>query len=71
MKGTQTKLGSLVESIMNILIGYTINVCAQLVIFPMFNINIPLRSNIGIGICFTGISLTRSYCIRRLFNRRK
>lgn len=68
-KGPQSKLGSFVESLTNIAVGYTINLCAQLVIFPLFNIHIPLRSNIGIGICFTGISLTRSYLIRRVFNK--
>ena len=65
----QTKAKSFAESITNILIGYSINLCAQLIIFPCFGINIPLRSNIGIGIAFTGISLTRSYLIRRWFNR--
>ena len=64
----QTRVGSLVESVVNILIGYSINICAQLIIFPLFDITIPLRSNIAIGICFTGISLTRSYVIRRVFN---
>jgi hypothetical protein len=67
----QTKKGSIFEAFINILIGYGINLGAQIIIFPMFGIHIPLSSNIGIGLAFTGISLTRSYLIRRLFNRRE
>lgn len=65
---TQTKLGSLIESIMNILIGYFVALFSQLAIFPMFGIHIPLSSNLAIGAWFTVISLIRSYIIRRWFN---
>jgi hypothetical protein len=64
----QTKLFSFIESVTNILVGYTINLTAQVLIFPLFNIYISLDSNIKIGLIFTVISLCRSYIIRRLFN---
>jgi len=64
----QTKLGSLIESLINILIGYVISLLSQLVIFPMFNIHISLATNFYIGAWFTVISLARSYIIRRWFN---
>ena len=67
----QTKKGSIFEAFINILVGYGINLGAQIIIFPMFGIHIPLSSNIWIGLMFTVISLTRSYLIRRLFNRRE
>ena len=64
----QTKLESLLESIVNIIIGYTVALASQLLIFPMVDINVPLSTNLWIGLWFTLISLTRSYVIRRWFN---
>jgi hypothetical protein len=64
----QSRRGSLVESLVNILIGYCIAVASQLLLFPFFSINIPLRSNLTIGGFFTLISLLRSYFLRRVFN---
>lgn len=65
----QSKARSLIEGGVNIAIGYSINLVAQLLIFPQFGINIPLSSNFGIGACFTVISLVRSYLIRRWFTK--
>ena len=42
----QTKLQSLTESIVNILIGYLVAIISQLVIFPYFGINIPITERI-------------------------
>jgi hypothetical protein len=66
----QSKLGSLLESLMNIALGFGVALLSQLAIFPMFGINIPLSSNLWIGLWFTVISLIRSYVIRRWFNAR-
>lgn len=67
---TQTRLGSLIESAMNIAIGYVVAILSQLAIFPLFGIHIPLSDNLLIGLWFTAISLVRSYVIRRWFNAR-
>lgn len=64
----QTKLESLLESIVNILIGYGIALASQIIIFPLFGIIVPLTTNLWIGAWFTLISLIRSYIIRRWFN---
>ena len=66
----QTRLESLIESAMNIAIGYVVALASQLAIFPLFDIHIPLSSNLAIGAWFTLISLARSYIIRRWFNAR-
>ena len=66
----QSRIESLIESFINILIGYGIALSSQLLIFPLFDINIPLSSNLMIGAWFTAISLIRSYVIRRWFNSR-
>jgi len=66
----QSKLNSFIESLTNILIGYITALLSQLLIFPLFDINIPLSDNLLIGLYFTLISLVRSYVIRRLFNKK-
>jgi len=64
----QTRLQSLFEAGANVLLGYGVALGAQLLVFPLFGIVIPLASNIAIGIIFTFVSLVRSYALRRLFN---
>lgn len=66
----QTRLGSFIEAAANILIGYLVAVLSQLLIFPLFGIQIPLADNLLIGLWFTLISLIRSYVLRRWFNAR-
>lgn len=65
---SQSKKYSFIESCANIAIGYGIAVIAQLAIFPLFGIHVPLGSNLAIGALFTIVSLVRSYSLRRLFN---
>ena len=66
----QTKKHSLVESVLNVAVGYGVAVSSQIVIFPFFDIDIPVGDNFVIGLWFTAISLVRSYIIRRWFTRR-
>jgi hypothetical protein len=64
----QTRLGSFIESWMNIAVGFTINYFANLLIFPLFGMHISLRNNFLMGCIYTAISVVRSYVIRRWFN---
>lgn len=66
----QTKLGSFIEAMMNVAIGYGIALLSQIVIFPQFGIIVPISTNLAIGAWFTLISLVRSFVIRRWFNAR-
>lgn len=67
----QSKLGSLIEAAINILIGFVIAILSQIVVFPLVGIHgVPLTTNLQIGAYFTLISLVRSYVIRRWFNAR-
>ena len=66
----QTKFQSLLESFINILIGYFTALLSQILIFPLFNIYVSTQDNLLIGFYFTIISLIRSYLIRRYFNKR-
>ena len=66
----QTRLGSLIESLANIAIGFGINWAANLLILPLFGFNVTGRQAFGIGVIFTAISLLRSYALRRWFDAR-
>ena len=64
----QSKTHSFIESCTNVTVGYVVALGSQLIIFPFFNIHLPLKDNAIIGLWFTVISLVRSYILRRTFN---
>ena len=64
----QTKLGSIAEAWANIAVGFSINYCANLLIFPLFGMHISAGNNFLLGCIYTIISLVRSYVLRRYFN---
>lgn len=64
----QTKLGSFAEAWANIAVGFTINYCANLCIFPLFGMHISPGKNFLLGLIYTVISLVRSFILRRYFN---
>lgn len=65
---TQTRLGSLIEACINVLIGFGINFAANLIILPLFGYTPSLWDNFQIGMLYTVVSIARSYIIRRWFN---
>jgi len=65
----QTKKGSLIETLTNILIGYAVAFISQLLVFPLVGVNASISQNFKIGIYFTIISFVRSYLVRRYFNK--
>lgn len=67
---TQTRLGSLIEALINVVIGFSINFVANMLIFPLFGFHISPGANFVMGCIYTGISIARSYVIRRWFNAR-
>jgi len=67
----QSKRESFIEALTNVIIGYAVSVGSQLVIFPYFNIHLPLLVNLEMGLWFTFISLARSYLLRRWFNSKQ
>ena len=60
---------SFMEAVTNIAVGYGVAVLTQIVVFPMFGLHASLDQNLLLGGLFTGMSLVRSFLIRRLFNR--
>ena len=67
---TQTRLGSFIEACANVVIGFSINWCANLAILPLFGFRVSGAQAFGIGLFFTVISIVRSYVLRRWFNAR-
>jgi len=66
----QSKKHSFIESLGNVIIGYIVAIISQIVIFPFFGIDITIQDNLWIGLWFTGVSISRSYILRRFFTIR-
>ncbi len=64
----QTRLGSLIEALFNVLLGFGISFVANLIVLPRFGYAVSATDAAGIGLIFTLISIARSYLIRRFFN---
>lgn len=65
----QTRVQSFIESIANIVIGYTVAVISQILIFPLVGVHVSVSENLYIAAWFTVISIIRSYLLRRFFNK--
>ena len=59
---------SFVEAVTNIVVGYGLAVLTQIIVFPLFGLHASLSENLLIGCFFVGVSLIRSFAIRRFFN---
>ena len=66
---TQSRGMSLIEAVTNVAVGYVLAVTTQNVVFPWFGLHPSLGENLALGAVFVGISLLRSYALRRLFEQ--
>jgi hypothetical protein len=66
---SQSRTMSLVESIANVLAGFGVAVATQIAIFPLFGLRTTLPETLAMGAIFTVVSIARSYCLRRVFER--
>ena len=64
----QSKKMSMIESFVNVFVGYLVSVLANLIVLPAFGYNVTFLDSALIGLAFTLISLIRTYIIRRIFN---
>jgi hypothetical protein len=65
--GKQSCRMSLAEAAANVLVGYAIAVLTQILVFPIFGLQVSLPENLAIGLLFTAASIVRSYVLRRMF----
>lgn len=66
---TDSRLKSITETAINIVIGYTINYTANAFILPHYGIPFNFWVYHEIGIIYTFVSIARQYGFRRLFER--
>lgn len=69
MSAGQSRLGSALESVANVAVGWGVALAAQIIVLPWFGVNLAMADNLAISAIFTVISFVRSLVIRRLFNR--
>ncbi|CAM1360918.1 conserved hypothetical protein [Tenacibaculum litoreum] len=67
---SQTKKQSLIESIINVSIGFFITILSLNIIFPILGIESNSKKNIVLTFYFTLLSIIRNYIIRRFFNKK-
>jgi hypothetical protein len=65
----QSKIQSLFESFITVGSGLIVAIMIQLLIFPVYDIEITLFENVQLATIFTISSIIRIYIIRRYFNR--
>jgi hypothetical protein len=63
----QSRAMSLLESVINILVGFGVAVAANSVILPLFGFATSLSQNLQIAAFMTVVSIVRSYSLRRVF----
>ena len=63
----QSRRMSLIEAVTNVVVGFAVALLTQIIVFPIFELQVSLADNLAIGAAFTGISLARSSVLRRLF----
>jgi hypothetical protein len=51
----------------NVVVGLVVAVATQVVVFPIFGLQASLGLNLKLALVFTGVSIARSYVLRRLF----
>ena len=64
----QTRLESLVEVCINVIIGWVVALITQIIVFPQFGIHVTVGEQLSISVIFTAVSIIRGYIIRRWFN---
>ena len=66
----QTKIGSLIEAVINTAVGFFISLAMSAIVYPMFGHTFTLAQNVGITVIFTVASIARGYVVRRYFQAR-
>ena len=63
----QSRRMSLVEAVTNLVVGFAIALLTQIIVFPIFDLEVTLGENLAIGSLFTLASICRSFVLRRVF----
>ena len=63
----QSRRMSLIEAVANVVLGFLVALLAQIIVFPLFGLEVSLGENLALGGLFTIASIARSYILRRAF----
>jgi hypothetical protein len=58
---------SLVEAVANVVVGLVVAITTRIVVFPIIGLQASLGQNLKLALVFTGVSIARSYVLRRVF----
>lgn len=67
---SQTKKQSLKETVISTFIGLAVSLITQIIVFPIYDMEVSFNQNIQITIIFTAVSIVRGYFVRRYFNKK-
>jgi len=65
----QSKQSSFTEACFTVGSGFLISLLAMEILFPLYNIQTSIQTNIQIVCIMTVVSIIRTYIVRRFFNR--
>ena len=65
----QTKRKSLIESIIQTIIGLGTSILIQVILYPMMGIPVTFSQNLIITLVFFTVSIVRGYFVRRIFEK--
>lgn len=63
----QTKQKSLIESVIQTIIGLGTSILIQVILYPMMGIPVTFSQNLIITLVFFTVSIVRGYFVRRIF----
>lgn len=66
----QSKRQSLIETVTSTFIGLVVSFLTQIIVFPIYNLEVNFSQNLQITLIFTVVSILRGYVVRRVFNRK-
>lgn len=65
---TQSRAMSLVETLCSTFAALVVALVTQILVFPLYGIDVTLGENISLCAIFTLVSIVRGYIVRRVFN---
>ena len=54
-------------AVSNVVVGLVVAMATQLIVFPILGLQASLGQNLKLALVFTGVSIVRSYVLRRVF----
>lgn len=64
----QSKKLSLYESVTGVIGGFVLGVTTQILVFPLYGLEVSVMGNISLTLIFSLTSFVKSYIVRRIFN---